>query len=74
MGPLTRLRACSMLWALGFMSWKTGSSILSNDGMGCGSKRVEGIAQRSISRSNTDSEPKKKTAISTKPSTRPNHV
>jgi hypothetical protein len=74
MGPFTRPRACSMLCGVGFMSWKTGSSILSKDGMGCGAKRDSGIAQRSISRSNTDSEPKKKTTISTKPSTRPNQV
>src|SRR5688500_12039947 len=46
----------------------------SKDGIGCGSKRVSGIDQRSISRSNTDSEPKKKHIISTWPSTRPNQV
>ena len=48
--------------------------MVSKDGIGCGAKRDDGIAQRSISRSNTDSEPKKNTTISTKPSTRPNQV
>lgn len=47
------------------MRAKIGASIVSKDGIGCGAKRVSGIAQRSISRSNTDSEPKKKTTIST---------
>ena len=36
--------------------------------------RLRATAQRSISRSNTDSEPKKNATISTKPSTRPNQV
>jgi hypothetical protein len=42
-----------------------GLSRRSNDGITCGSKRVSGMAQRSIARSNTDSAPKKKTTIST---------
>ena len=58
----------------GFSCAYTGCSSLSKLGIGCGSKRVSGIAQRSISRSNTDSAPKKKEAISTKPSTRPVQV
>ncbi|MFT3963284.1 MAG: hypothetical protein QM701_17910 [Propionivibrio sp.] len=44
---------------------KAGSSTAAKDGMGCGAKRVSGSAQRSISRSNTDSAPKKKQLIST---------
>src|SRR5690606_29589570 len=60
--------------ASGSMASKIGRSSESYDGIGCGSKRVSGMAQRSISRSNTDSDPKKNTTNNTKPSTRPNHV
>jgi hypothetical protein len=42
--------------------------------MTCGSKRVAGVAQRSISRSKTDNEPKKNATMSTKPNTSPNQV
>src|SRR5256885_13256369 len=62
----------SRAWALGCMDSKTGLRIWSYEGMGVGSKREAGMAQRSISRSNTDSAPKKKAAMSTKPSTSPN--
>jgi|GEM_PF-4657096 len=73
-GPSTLPRIAFTLSFVGCMVSKTGRSTLSNDGIGCGSKRDSGTVQRSNLRSNTDSEPKKNAAISTKPRTRPNHV
>jgi hypothetical protein len=68
----------SMLCWLGFISSNTGRSTLSKDGMGCGAKREAGMAQRSISRSNTDSDPKEtrhqhKSEGQTKPCVQPGH-
>jgi hypothetical protein len=64
-GPPTRSRAASSSSSSGPICLRTGASSVSNDGIGCGSKRVSGIAQRSISPSNTDSAPKKKATIRT---------
>src|SRR6185503_1951280 len=74
-GAVTRFAASSR-WSVSgsVIMAKRDARIESNDGIGCGSMRVSGSDQRSISRSKTDSEPKKNATMSTKPSVRPNQV
>src|SRR6187402_232536 len=71
----TRFAACARWSASGsVIVAKRAARMESNDGMGCASMRVSGSDQRSISRSNTDSDPKKNATMSTKPSVSPNQV
>jgi hypothetical protein len=73
-GPITSAAACRRLAGSGRTPAIIGAITLSKDGSGWAAPRLSGTLQRSNSRSKTDSEPKKKHDISTKPSTRPSQV